>query len=245
MAGDGAVISFLDVRKDFGSVQALAPVRLDVMSGEFVSIIGPSGCGKSTLLRLASGLERPSAGSIVRNTDRVGYVFQEPTLMPWRTVRHNVALLAELDGIDRRTRARRTDEVLRLVGLDEFADHHPSALSGGMKMRASLARSLLLDPELFLFDEPFGALDQITRSRLNGELMALFSERRFTSLFVTHSVEEAVFLSSRVLVMSARPGRLIGEFQVPFAYPRQPTLRYEPAFASLEGAVAAALQEAA
>jgi NitT/TauT family transport system ATP-binding protein len=245
MAIGGTVISFRDVRKDFGAVQALAPVRLDVKPGEFVSIIGPSGCGKSTLLRLASGLEQPSGGSIVRTTDRVGYVFQEPTLMPWRTVRHNIELLAELDGMDRRTRATRSSEVLRLVGLDEFADHHPSALSGGMKMRASLARSLLLDPELFLFDEPFGALDQITRSRLNGELMALFSQRRFTSLFVTHSVEEAVFLSSRVLVMSPRPGRLMDGFDIPFAYPRQPTLRYEPTFASVAGAVAAALQGAA
>jgi NitT/TauT family transport system ATP-binding protein len=233
------------VTKGFGQIQALSPVSFEVGAGEFVSIVGPSGCGKSTLLRLASRLERPTSGVITRATERIGYVFQEPTLMPWRTVRHNVELLAELDGMDKAQRRERTESILRLVGLDEFAEHHPSALSGGMKMRASLARSLLLDPELFLFDEPFGALDQMSRHRLNAELMTLFAERRFASLFVTHSVEEAVYLSSRLLVMSSRPGRLVAEIDIPFPYPRDLSLRYEPEFASIAGGVAATLAEAA
>ncbi|GIU97855.1 MAG: ABC transporter ATP-binding protein [Actinomycetota bacterium] len=245
MVDDDAVISFRDVTKGFGAIRALTSVSLEIRAGEFVAIIGPSGCGKSTLLRLASRLEHPSSGSIVRRTERIGYVFQEPTLMPWRTVRRNVELLAELEGVDRRLRRERADAVLRLVGLDEFADVLPAALSGGMKMRASLARSLLLDPELFLFDEPFGALDQITRHRLNAELMALFTQRPFAALFVTHSVEEAVYLSSRVLVMSARPGRLVDAFEVPFPYPRPNALRYEPAFATLAGRVASSLAEVA
>lgn len=240
-----AIISFAGVSKRFGRIEALAPVSLDVGRGEFVSLIGPSGCGKSTLLRLASQLDRPSTGTIRRATERIGYVFQEPTLMPWRTVRRNVELLAELEEMERGQRRERTDAILRLVGLDEFADHRPAALSGGMKMRASLARSLLLEPELFLFDEPFGALDQMTRHRLNDELLSLFTERRFASLFVTHSVEEAVYLSTRVLVMSARPGRVVSEVSIDFPYPREPRLRYEPEFGAVAGRIAAALVEAA
>ncbi len=164
--------------------------------------------------------------------------------MPWRTVRHNVELLGELDGMDRAERTRRTDEVLELVRLTDFADQYPLALSGGMKMRASLARSLLLEPELFLFDEPFGALDQISRLRLNEELMALYADQRFTSIFVTHSVDEATFLATRVLVMCARPGRIVAEFDVPFGYPRDPLFRYEAEFSELAGEVAEALREA-
>ena len=234
-------IAFADVTKRFQEVEALAPVALDVRPHEFVAVVGPSGCGKSTLLRLASGLDTPTTGHIQRNTAKIGYVFQDPTLMPWRTVRRNVELLAELDGMDRRTRSARADEILQVVGLREFAGLRPHQLSGGMKMRASLARSLLLEPDLFLFDEPFGALDQITRTRLNVELMGLFTQRRFAGIFVTHSVDEAVFLSSRVVVMSPRPGRITAEFRVPFAYPRPPQIRYEPEFAVLAGQVAAAL----
>lgn len=234
-------LKFVDVTKRFGPVEALEAVSLDVLPHEFVSVVGPSGCGKSTLLRLASGLDRPTSGRIECATRAIGYVFQDATLMPWRTVRRNVELLAELDGMDRRTRAARVDEVLELVGLAEFAGLRPHQLSGGMRMRASLARSLLLNPDLFLFDEPFGALDQISRSRLNVELMGLFSARRFASVFVTHSVDEAVFLSSRVVVMSPRPGRALAEFAVPFAYPRSPEIRYDARFAALAGRVAAAL----
>jgi NitT/TauT family transport system ATP-binding protein len=239
-----AAISFEDVATRFGRVTAIEGFSLDVSRGEFVALVGPSGCGKSTVLRLASGLIEPSAGTIERPTDNIGYVFQDATLMPWRTVRGNVELLGELDGMNRAERSRRIDEVLELVRLTDFADQYPLALSGGMKMRASLARSLLLEPDLFLFDEPFGAVDQISRVRLNEELMALYAQQRFSSIFVTHSVDEATFLATRVLVMCARPGRIVAEFDVPFAYPRDPLMRYEAHFSELAGEVAEALRVA-
>jgi NitT/TauT family transport system ATP-binding protein len=239
-----SVIGFDHVSVRFGDRTAVEDFDQTVQPGEFVGLVGPSGCGKSTVLRLASGLLSPSSGTIQRHTEKVGYVFQDSTLMPWRTVRRNVELLGELEGLDRRERARRTDEVLELVGLTEFQDLYPMALSGGMKMRASLARSLLLEPELFLFDEPFGALDQISRTRLNEELMVLFDARRFASVFVTHSVSEAAYLASRVLVMSAGPGRVVADFPMPFGYPRDPAIRYEPEFARIAGEIAEALREA-
>lgn len=238
------VISFTDVTKSFGSTHALAPIALTIRKGEFVSLVGPSGCGKTTVLRLASGLTAPTTGRIDRMAANTGYVFQEPTLMPWRTVRRNVELLGELDGMDRAERRRRVDEVLEMVRLTEFADAYPLTLSGGMKMRTSLARSLLLAPDLFLFDEPFGALDQISRSRLNEELIALFETQGFGSIFVTHSVDEATYLATRVMVMCARPGRIVAEFEVPFGYPRDPRIRYDKAFARLAGEIADALREA-
>ncbi|MEY3020131.1 MAG: hypothetical protein RLZZ272_1115 [Actinomycetota bacterium] len=241
--GVGApTLSFARASKAFGPVEALSPTDLAVMPGEFVSIVGPSGCGKSTMLRLASRLEQPTSGGVERSTDAIAYVFQDATLMPWRTVRRNVELLAELDGMPKAERRERVDRVLEVVGLADFAEHRPHQLSGGMRMRASLARSLVLDPELFLLDEPFGALDSITRIRLNIELMQLFHDRRFSTLFVTHSVDEAVFLSTRIVVMSPRPGRLVAEHHVPFPYPRPPELRYDPAFAALAGEVAASLE---
>lgn len=241
--GPGApTLSFARASKAFGPVQALSPTDLAVLPGEFVSIVGPSGCGKSTMLRLASRLEQPTSGAVERATDAIAYVFQDATLMPWRTVRRNVELLAELDGVPKAERRDRVDRVLEVVGLADFAEHRPHQLSGGMRMRASLARSLVLDPQLFLLDEPFGALDSITRIRLNIELMQLFHDRRFSTLFVTHSVDEAVFLSTRIVVMSPRPGRLVAEHHVPFPYPRPPELRYDPAFAALAGEVAASLE---
>lgn len=238
------VISFTQVIKYFGATHALDPTDLSIRKGEFVSLVGPSGCGKSTVLRLGSGLIQPTSGTITRTSDNVGYIFQEPTLMPWRTVEQNVRFLGELEGMKREESNRRTAEVLSLVGLEEFRDYYPMALSGGMKMRTSIARSLLLDPDLFLFDEPFGALDQISRARLNEELTGLFADRGFAALFVTHSVDEAVYLASRLLVMSKRPGRIVAQFEIPYSFPRTPSIRYEPEFALLAGQVAAALTDA-
>src|SRR5919204_1791426 len=237
------ILAFSRVSKRFadGTV-ALAGVDLRVAPGEFVSVVGPSGCGKSTLLRIASGLSDASDGTVEVRTDKLGYVFQDPTLLPWRTVQANVELFGELRGLPREQRRRRADDAIKLVGLSEFAGHRPRALSGGMRMRASLARSLTLQPELFLFDEPFGALDEITRERLNDELLQLFLTERFTALFVTHSATEAVFVSTRVVVMSGRPGQVIGDFPVPFEYPRPPRLRFEEGFARLAGEVSACLR---
>ncbi|SUZ87886.1 uncharacterized protein METZ01_LOCUS40740 [marine metagenome] len=237
------IITFSSVSKNFGEISALENINISVNHGEFLALIGPSGCGKSTILRLASGLDSPSSGKIDISTDKVGYVFQDATLMPWRTVRKNVGLLAELEKFDKEIIKKKTDDILELVGLEDFADHYPFALSGGMKMRASLARSLVLDPELFLFDEPFGALDLITRGRLNVELLQLYTSKKFTSLFVTHSVEEALFLSSRVIVFSGRPGKIKGEFEVPFKYPRDTKIRYSSEFAELSGEVGKILED--
>ena len=237
------IITFSSVSKNFGEISALENINISVNHGEFLALIGPSGCGKSTILRLASGLDSPSSGKIDISTDKVGYVFQDATLMPWRTVRKNVGLLAQLEKFDKEIIKKKTDDILELVGLEDFANHYPFALSGGMKMRASLARSLVLDPELFLFDEPFGALDLITRGRLNVELLQLYTSKKFTSLFVTHSVEEALFLSSRVIVFSGRPGKIKGEFEVPFKYPRDTKIRYSSEFAELSGEVGKILED--
>lgn len=248
---DEPLISFVDVTKRFESrssdtpdVIALRSVSLSVGKGEFVSLIGPSGCGKSTMLALASGLSSPTQGVVDCKTNNIGYVFQDAALMPWRTVRRNVEFLAQIDGMDRVERRERADQTLKVVGLEDFADRYPRTLSGGMKMRTSLARSLMSDPDLFLFDEPFGALDQISRTSLNVELMTLFHERRFASIFVTHSVDEAVFLSTRVVVLSARPGQIASEIEVPFPFPRDPALRYTPEFGEIAGLVFAELESA-
>ncbi len=237
------VLELSAVSKRFGDgTTALDGVDLRVAPGEFVSVVGPSGCGKSTLLRLASGLSRATGGAVRAPASKIGYVFQDPTLLPWRTVQANVELLAELHGLPRDERRRRADEAIELVGLGGFTRHRPHELSGGMRMRVSLARSLTLQPELFLFDEPFGALDEITRQRLNDELLQLFVSQRFAALFVTHSVTEAVFLSTRVLVMSGRPGRVLGDFAVPFGHPRSPRLRFDEEFSRTAAEVSACLR---
>lgn len=223
---------------------ALAETSFDVSPGEFVTVVGPSGCGKSTLLRIASGLQTHTSGSCDVDRSSIGYVFQDATLLPWRTVQRNVELNAELQGMDKATRLEKTKAAIELVNLAGHEAKYPKQLSGGMKMRCSLARSLVLKPKLFLFDEPFGALDEITRERLNDELLRLFQHERFAGLFITHSVQEAVFLSTRVIVMSARPGRIIGDYQVPFDYPREQALRYEPEFAELCGQISNDLKEA-
>lgn len=224
--------------------RALDEVSFDVGRGELVSVVGPSGCGKSTLLRIASGLTDCSQGRVAVDRSHLGYVFQDATLLPWRSVQANVELFAELHGASKAERRRLAADAIALVGLQGFERHVPRRLSGGMKMRVSLARSLTMKPHVFLFDEPFGALDEITRERLNDELLRLFLSEQFAGLFITHSVGEAVFLSTRVLVMSARPGRIVASVPVPFPYPRSPELRFSPEFAALAGEVSAALREA-
>ncbi len=222
--------------------EALQDITFSVDRGEFITVVGPSGCGKSTLLRIASGLLEPTAGSVAVDRDRLGYVFQDATLLPWRTVRQNIELLAELHGFAASERKRLSTEAIELVGLTGFEHHYPKSLSGGMKMRASLARTLTLKPPVFLFDEPFGAVDEITREHLNEETQRLFQSEDFAGLFITHSIREAVYMSTKVYVMSARPGRIVAEFDIPFSYPRQPELRFEPDFAVLNGEVSHALR---
>ena len=222
--------------------EALQGISFTVDQGEFVTVVGPSGCGKSTLLKIASGLLEPTSGSVHADRDQMGYVFQDPTLLDWRTVQGNVELLAELHDVESQERERIATEAIELVGLSGFEGHYPKALSGGMKMRCSLARSLTLKPPVFLFDEPFAAVDEITREHLNDETQRLFRTEEFAGLFITHSISEAVFLSTRVLVMSARPGRIVEEFNISFDYPRLPELRFDPSFAELCGEVSLKLR---
>ncbi len=219
------------LNKHFPSgVQALHGLDLEISRGQFVSIVGPSGCGKSTFLRLVAGLDAPTSGELrVEGHDPLGlaFVFQDATLLPWRSVTHNITLPLELRHEDASERVAQT---LELVGLTDFAAAYPAQLSGGMRMRVSIARALVTRPQILLLDEPFGALDEITRQRLNEELLRLWQEDHWTSLFVTHNVSEAVFLSQRVLVMSARPGRILADIPIPFPYPRSPYLRSAPEF---------------
>jgi NitT/TauT family transport system ATP-binding protein len=222
--------------------EAVADATFKVDRGEFVTLVGPSGCGKSTLLRIASGLLEPTSGSIRIDRERIGYVFQDPTLMPWRTVRGNVELLAELHRFPQDERRAVAQRAIDLVGLTGFEHHYPKSLSGGMRMRCSLARTLTMQPPIMLFDEPFGAVDEITRERLNEETLRLFEQQRFAALFITHSIAEAVFLSRRVLVMSPRPGRMVADIDVPFPYPRDPDLRFEPRFAAISAEVSHTLR---
>lgn len=222
--------------------EALRDISFTVNKGEFVTVVGPSGCGKSTLLKIASGLLEPTGGSVSVDRDHLGYVFQDATLLQWRTVRANVELFSELNGVPLAERRQLAQEAIDLVGLRGFEDHYPKSLSGGMKMRCSLARSLTLKPPVFLFYEPFGAVDEITREHLNSETQGLFLREGFAGLFITHSISEAVFLSTKVLVMSARPGQIVAEFDVPFNYPRDPSLRFDPDFAELSGKVSVELR---
>ena len=241
----GSALRMTNISLTFADgTQALDNVNLNIQSGEFVTIVGPSGCGKSTLLRLASGLLAQTQGLCDVDRTSLGYVFQDPTLLPWRTVRRNVELNAELAGMDKPSRQKAANAAIELVNLTGYEDKYPKQLSGGMKMRCSLARSLVLQPNLFLFDEPFAALDEITREHLNDELLHLFQNQHFASLFITHSIQEAVFLSTRVLVMSARPGRIIAEHAVDFPYPRHPDIRYQSDFAEICGKISADLKVA-
>jgi NitT/TauT family transport system ATP-binding protein len=245
-SGAMPAIDFAGVSLAFaGGSPVLDDITLSVRRGELVSLVGPSGCGKSTLLRLVARFLEPSAGSVSTRTRGLGYVFQEPTLLPWRSVLENVELPAALSGAAKAARRERARAVIAKVGLAGFEGHRPAELSGGMRMRVSIARALMLEPDVFLFDEPFAALDEITRERLHEQLVALFAQEPFAGLFVTHSVPEAVFLSTRVVVMSRGPGRIAAEFEVPFAWPRAPELRYRPEFAALAGRVSAALRQVA
>ena len=250
-ATSAAALSLAHVRREFpGGRLALADVTLDVAAGQFVSLLGASGCGKSTVLRLLSGLDAPSAGSITRDLppgDIPGYVFQDAALMPWASVRRNVELPLMLHGVRPAAMRERVDAALRAVGLADSAEAVPRELSGGMKMRASLARALVTSPKLWLLDEPFGALDEITRFALNQTLLSLCQPQDggapATAVFVTHSVYEAVFLSQRVVVM-ARPGRVVDEIAVDAPYPRDAAWRMTPRFAALCARVSDALLRA-
>jgi NitT/TauT family transport system ATP-binding protein len=222
---------------------AIQDVSMRLAAREFISVVGASGCGKSTLLRIASGLMQPTGGTALNHaTGQTGYVFQDPTLLPWRSVVRNVELLTELHRLPRAERRRRADAAIERVGLSEFARHKPAALSGGMRMRASLARTLALSPRLLLLDEPFGALDELTRERLGEQLAELFAADRFAALLVTHSVVEAVYLSSRVLVMSPRPGTIVAEVPVPFDYPRPPEIRFSTEFTAVAARISKSLR---
>ena len=241
------LVGVRDVSKDFANgVRALEGASLDIEAGEFLSVLGPSGCGKSTLLRLIAGLAQPTAGTIdwpSGKTD-LGFVFQEPTLMPWTTAIANVALPLKLAGVARSEREARAAEALGHVGLAGFERSYPRELSGGMKMRVSIARALVIEPKLLLMDEPFAALDEITRRRLNTDLLDLWQRTRFTAVFVTHSVFESVFLSQRIAVMSARPGRVLSELAIPAAYPRTEAFGTSAEYAALCRLASARLSEA-
>ncbi len=213
----GRLLSLRGVSKTFANgTLALARLDLDVSDGEFVSLIGPSGCGKSTALRIIAGLTPPSGGTIAWAAGRpeIGFVFQEPTLMPWASAFDNVWLPLRLRKVSRREAAPRVEAALDAVGLSNFVASYPRELSGGMKMRVSIARALVLEPALLLMDEPFAALDEITRFRLNDDLLRLRAERGTTVVFVTHSVYESVYLSTRIVVMASRPGRAVAEVAV-------------------------------
>jgi NitT/TauT family transport system ATP-binding protein len=237
----GLAVSLRGVTKVYDNgVVALGPLDLDVDRGEFVSLLGPSGCGKSTALRLIAGLSVPTSGTVGVSQPRrqrrpepsIGFVFQEPTLMPWTSVRENVRLPLKLAHAPAAEADARVSEALAQVGLAEFADAFPRQLSGGMKMRVSLARALVTDPDILLMDEPFAALDEITRFRLNNDLLSLWRNLRKTVIFVTHSVFESVYLSQRVIVMTSRPGRLSAEVRIDAPEPRGEDFRTSADYAA-------------
>ena len=239
-----------DVEKTFGNdVVALRDVNMTIRQGDFVSLLGPSGCGKSTALRLIAGLSNPTSGLLdwrgppMGKTD-IGFVFQEPTLMPWATVYENVWLPLRLKGVAREAARDQVATVLEQVNLTGFEDAVPRELSGGMKMRVSIARGLVTKPRVLLMDEPFAALDEITRFQLNNDILTLWEKERFTVVFVTHSVFESVFLSNRIIVMAAKPGRVYDEMEVDAPYPRDEAFRTSDQYAGLTRAASTMLRSA-
>lgn len=239
------LVSLKDVTKTFDSgVVALSGVTLAIGAGEFVSLLGPSGCGKSTALRIIAQLTQPTTGaaSWPKGRPEMGFVFQEPTLMPWASAAKNVALPLELKGAPHEAHAPAVQEALGRVGLWPFAQALPRELSGGMKMRVSLARALVTKPAMLLMDEPFAALDEQTREELNDELLELWGEQRFAAVFVTHSVYESVYLSRRIVVMSPRPGRIIATFENPDPLPRPSGYRQSATYLDLCAKVSSAIR---
>lgn len=245
-----AIVEFGGVDKRYGS----GPLILDKISfraerGDFITLIGPSGCGKSTVLKLICGLNPVSGGRIVVDgqdpslaVERLAFVFQEPTLLPWHTVARNVEMPLRLHGTDGAKRSEIARRSLALVGLEDRMDYYPRQLSGGQKMRVSIARALSVSPKILLLDEPFGALDEMTRDHLNEELLAIRQQLAWTAFFVTHSVAEAVFLSNRIFVLSANPGRIHSEVRVDLPYPRTEETRQSPAYQKLVGDVSKTLR---
>lgn len=253
MTTDVAVpeVEFAGVSKSYAGRAVLDAVDLRIAKGEFVTLIGPSGCGKSTVLKLISGLTVASGGAIridgmtPRNARQtMSYIFQDATLLPWRTVRQNVGLGLELEGVVTNEREEKTAALLDLVGLSHVAKAYPRELSGGMRMRVSIARALATSPRLLLMDEPFAALDEMARDRLNEELLRLREEQKWTAVFVTHSVAEAVFLSTRIVVLRPNPGRVYAMLPVDLPWPRTAESRTSPEFEALIARVSHALREA-
>ena len=234
-------LEILSAEKTYpNGTRALMPVSLRIEEGEFVTLLGPSGCGKSTLLKMVAGLLDATDGRLLlwrkpvaqldQSGKKMAFVFQSPTLMPWANVQSNVRLPLDLAGMNRKQADERVADALALVGLSKFAHALPRALSGGMQMRVSIARGLVVQPDMLLMDEPFGALDEITRHKLDSDLLDLWRKKKLTVIFVTHSIHEAVFLSSRVVMMAARPGRVVQEFSINEPYPRTADFMVSPQF---------------
>ncbi|MCU0476546.1 MAG: ABC transporter ATP-binding protein [Anaerolineae bacterium] len=241
----GLTVSFQ--KPDGEALHALGPVHLGIERGQFVCIVGPSGCGKSTLIKVVAGLQPATQGAVVLGetpirspSPRVGLMFQAANLMPWRTVRDNVALPLELAGIKREQRAAAAEEMLQTLGLSEFAEVYPGGLSGGMAQRVALGRVLVQQPEVLLLDEPFGALDAMTREQISLDLLAQWRRTRQTVLMVTHDINDAVLMSDRVIVLSRRPGRVVADITIDLPRPRQPAMMFTPEF----GGFAQAIREA-
>jgi NitT/TauT family transport system ATP-binding protein len=252
-ASSTPLVALRGVSKTFPTgTHALAGLDLEVRAGEFLALLGPSGCGKSTALRIIAGLSEPTEGAVewaatatsAGNENRIGFVFQEPTLMPWANVFNNVLLPLNLHGAPASQAVGRVDAVLGRVGLQQFGRAYPRELSGGMRMRVSIARALVTEPELLLMDEPFAALDEITRFKLNDDLLQMWQALRTTVVFVTHSVFESVYLSNRVVVMAARPGRVLTELAIDAPYPREQNFRTSSEYVAFCRQASAALAEA-